>query len=254
VVRARDADRALEQLGLYLHENPVKPAPFDPRLGVYDGLICASLFGVTLLLIDILQRHQAFGLDWLRAGLSHAGLIQEGQWWRAVTALGLHADTVHLAGNLVFGLVFSFFAGRLLGWGLAWSGMLLAGALGNALNGFVQAAGHTSVGASTAVFATLGILAAYTWKRRGPRINRWAPLGSGVALLAYLGMGGERTDIFAHVAGFGSGCLFGFLFGVLETRALLAPWHKHTLGLAATLVFVLAWTLALGTGGAIVPR
>jgi len=113
----------------------------------------------------------------------------------------------------------------------------------------VQAPDHTSIGASTAVFATVGILAAYTWKRRRTRINRWVPLGGGVALLAFLGMGGEGTDVFAHVAGFGSGCVFGLVFGVLETRALLAAWHKHTLGLAAFLFFALAWTLALLAGG-----
>lgn len=249
VVQARDADRAQEQLRLYLYENWAKPPNIVPRFGVYDGLVCASLYGVTILLIDILQRNQAFALDWWRAGMSNAGLIQAGAWWRAVTALGLHADTVHLAGNLGFGLVFGFLAGQLLGWGLAWSGMLLAGALGNALNAFVQPAGHTSVGASTAVFATLGILAACSWTRRKTQINRWAPLGGGVALLAFLGMGGERTDIFAHVTGFASGCLFGLVFGVLETRALLAPWHRHILGLAATLFFVLAWTLALQAHG-----
>jgi len=249
VVHARDADRAREQLRLYLHENRAKPSRFDPRLGVHDGLVCACLYGVTILLIYMLQRDQAFSLDWWRAGMSHAGLIREGEWWRAVTALGLHADTVHLAGNLVFGLVFGFLAGELLGWGLAWSGMLLAGALGNALNAFVQAPSHTSIGASTAVFATLGILAAYTWNRRRTQVNRWVPLGGGVALLAFLGMGGERTDIFAHFAGFGSGCLFGLVFGVLETRSLLVAWHKHTLGLAASLFFALAWTLALLASG-----
>jgi membrane associated rhomboid family serine protease len=245
MVQARDADRAREQLRLYLHENRARQPRFGPRLGVNDGLACACLYGVTILLMDILQRDQAFSLDWWRAGMSHAGLIREGEWWRAVTALTLHADTVHLAGNLVFGLVFGFLAGDLLGWGLAWSGILLAGALGNALNAFVQASGHTSIGASTAVFATLGILAAYTWIRRRTQINRWVPLGGGVALLAFLGMGGERTDIFAHFAGFGSGCLFGFVFGVLETRSLLAEWHKHTLGLAASLFLALAWTLGL---------
>jgi membrane associated rhomboid family serine protease len=249
VVHARDADRAREQLRLYLQENRSSPPRFDPRLRVHDGLACACLYGVTILLIYILQREQPFSLDWWRAGMSHAGLIREGEWWRAVTALGLHADTVHLAGNLVFGLVFSFLAGELLGWGLAWSGMLLAGALGNALNAFVQAPSHTSIGASTAVFATLGILAAYTWKRRRTQVNRWVPLGGGLALLAFLGMGGERTDIFAHFAGFGSGCLFGIVFGVLETRSLLAAWHKHTLGLAASLFFALAWTLALLASG-----
>ena len=245
VNRARILAPSREHLALHLHANRARPPRFDPRLRVHDGLACACLYGVTILLIYILQRDQAFSLDWWRAGMSHAGLIREGEWWRAVTALSLHADTVHLAGNLVFGLVFGFLAGQLLGWGLAWSGMLLAGALGNALNAFVQAPGHTSIGASTAVFATLGILAAYTWKRRRTQINRWVPLGGGVALLAFLGMGGERTDIFAHFAGFGSGCLFGLVFWVLETRSLLAAWHKHTLGLAASLFFALAWTLAL---------
>ncbi len=245
VVHVRDGARAREQLRLYLHENRARPPRVDPRLGVHDGLTCACLYGVTILLMGILQRDQAFSLDWWRAGMSHAGLIREGEWWRAVTALSLHADSVHLAGNLVFGLAFGFLAGELLGWGLAWFGMLLAGSLGNALNALVQAPGHTSIGASTAVFATLGILAAYTWKRRRTRINRWVPLGGGVALLAFIGMGGERTDIFAHFAGFGSGCLFGLAFWVLETRSLLAAWHKHTLGLAAFLFFALAWTLAL---------
>jgi membrane associated rhomboid family serine protease len=162
-----------------------------------------------------------------------------------VTALSLHADSVHLVGNLVFGLGFGYLAGELLGWGLAWSGMLLAGALGNVLNAFVQAPSHTSVGASTAVFATLGILAAYTWNRRRSQINRWAPLGGGIALLAFIGVGGERTDIFAHFAGFGSGCLFGLVFGVLETRSPLSARQTHALGLAASLFFALAWTLAL---------
>ena len=249
VVQVRDEDRAREQLRLYRYENRAWPPRWDPHLGVHDGLASACLYGVTILLIDILQRDHAFSLDWLRAGMSHAGLIGEGEWWRTVTALGLHGDSVHLAGNLLFGLAFGFLAGGLLGWGLAWSGMVLAGSIGNALNAFVQAPDHISIGASTAVFATLGILATYTWKQRQAQINHLVPLGGGIALLAFIGMGGERTDIFAHFAGFGSGCLFGLVFWVLETRSLLAAWHKHTLGFATSLFFALAWTLALRAGG-----
>jgi membrane associated rhomboid family serine protease len=244
-VRARDLDRAHEQLRLYRREHRAWPPRLDPRLAVDDGLACAGLYGVTMLLTDILRENRAFGLDWWGAGLSHAGLIGDGEWWRVVTALTLHADALHLAGNLLFGLAFGFFAGGMLGWGLAWSGMLLAGALGNTLTALARAPAHTSVGASTAVFATVGILAVYAWNRRRARINRWTPLGGGVALLAFLGTQGERTDILAHVAGFGAGCLFGLAFAMLETRALLAAWHKHTLGLAALLFLALAWTQAL---------
>ena len=227
-VRARDAGHARRQIELYAAENPERDRPprFDPRHRVADGLNCASLYGVTILLLDLAQRHRAFGLDWWEAGYSQAGLIRAGEWWRAFTALGLHADPLHLAGNLLYGLVFGFLAGQQLGWGFAWSGLLLAGALGNGLNAFIQSPAHSSVGASTAVFATLGMLAVANWIRRAPGLGRWVPLGAGLALLAFLGMGGQNTDIFAHVAGFLAGCLTGGLFGLAERRVAIKARHQ----------------------------
>lgn len=245
VVAPRDAERAREQIALYRHENPPRPARFEPRRKVADGLVCASLYGTAILIVDLLQDHQAFAVDWLEAGRAQARLIGEGQWWRTVTALSLHADSLHLAGNLVFGLVFGFLAGQLLGWGLAWSAMLLGGALGNALNAVFQAPTHTSVGASTAVFAAVGILAFYAWKRRESPVNRWVPLGGGIALLAFLGMGGERTDIVAHLTGFLSGGLLGFLFASLNHRLAVLVRHQTALGLAALALFAAAWLAAL---------
>jgi len=245
LVGAADAGYAREQLRLYGQERRARQPRLDTRLRVNDGLVCASLYGLTILLFDMLERSGAFGLDWWRAGMSQAGLVRAGEWWRVMTALTLHADAIHLAGNLVFGLMFGFLAGGTLSWGLGWAGILLAGALGNLLNALLQAPGHSSIGASTAVFAAVGILAAHAWKRRGPRINRWAPLGGGVALLAFIGMGGERTDVLAHLTGLGAGCLFGLGFAALEVRAPLVAWHKHAIGIAVTLLLALAWALAL---------
>lgn len=245
LVEVGEAGPAREQLRLYWREGRARQPRFDARLRVNDGLICASLYGLTILLFDMLDRGRAFALDWWQAGMSQAGLVRAGEWWRVLTALTLHADVSHLGGNMVFGLIFGFLVGGTLGWGLGWAGIVLAGALGNLLNALLQAPGHMSIGASTAVFAAVGILAAHAWKRRGPRINRWAPLGGGVALLAFIGMGGERTDVLAHLTGLGAGCLFGLAFAALEARALLAAWHKHALGIAATLLLALAWTLAL---------
>jgi membrane associated rhomboid family serine protease len=249
VVRFEDAERAREQLALYRHENPARPARFEPRRKVADGLICAALYGTAILTVDILQDHQVFAFDWLQEGRAQARLIGQGEWWRTVTALSLHADSVHLAGNLVFGLVFGFLAGQLLGWGLAWAAMLLGGTLGNAINALVQAPTHTSVGASTAVFAAVGILAFYAWRRRESPVNRWVPLGGGIALLAFLGMGGERTDIAAHLTGFGSGGLLGALFASLNHRLAFLVRHQTALGLAALALLAAAWTAAfLGQG------
>ena len=72
--------------------------------------------------------HQLFGFDWEAAGAGQAGLTVAGQWWRAVTALGLHGDLGHIGSNLVAGSLFGFFLAEILGSGLAWLLILLAGA------------------------------------------------------------------------------------------------------------------------------
>lgn len=181
-----------------------------------------------------------------RALFCHAALPQ---WWRAVTALSLHVDLSHLLANIVIGGLIGLFAGQLLGSGLAWVSILIVGAAGNLLNAWIRQPGHTSVGASTAVFAALGIVAAYVWKQRrhrqASRLARRAPLVGGVVLLGYLGAGGVRTDVLAHVTGFLSGVLPGALYGKLGDRVVLAAGVQFLLGMGALAVLALAWTLAL---------
>lgn len=246
-VYMRDASRARKQVHLYVQENKNRPKKFNPTLKVQDGITCAWIYAVVILAVYILQRDQLFAVDWLQVGLSHAASIRDGEWWRAATALGLHVDTAHLISNLFFGLLFVFLAGELLGWGFAISGIVFGGALGNLINAYAQNPSHTSIGASTSLFAAVGLLAAYTWSRGGRRMKRWVPLAGGVAVLAFMGMGGEKTDIFAHVTGFASGCLFGFLFGTLDARKAFTERHKGYLGIGAAVFFVFAWAVALSS-------
>ncbi len=119
---------------------------------------------------------------------------------------------------------------QLLGQGLAWLAILLAGALGNALAALLRAPDHTAIGASTAVFAALGIVSAYTrqrrWLERHLGLRRLAPLGAGVLLLAYLGFGGERTDVGAHVMGFAVGLAVGWALARWFDRVPRGPWAQ----------------------------
>ena len=61
-------------------------------------------------------------------------------------------------------------------------------------------------------------------------------------------MGGERTDIFAHVTGFAAGCAFGFTFATLEHYVNLTASNRRALGIMATVFFVFAWFLAIHNG------
>ena len=108
-----------------------------------------------------------------------AGPTRAGEFWRAVTALTLHLDVGHLLANLGFGIVFGLLAGQLLGAGRRVGHGARRGGAANLLNAFIQPATHSSVGASTAVFATLGLLAAYAWRRRArPGRSLGLPLGT----------------------------------------------------------------------------
>ena len=87
-----------------------------------------------------------------------------GEWWRAVTALTLHLDQAHLLGNLLFGVAIGFLAGRAFGPGIAWASILAAAAVANYADMLISPSTHRAVGASTAVFAALGLLVGFAWR------------------------------------------------------------------------------------------
>lgn len=196
-------------------------------------------------------RREAFSVDWAEIGAARAGLILDGAWWRTITALSLHVDLEHLVGNLVFGVVAGVLAAQLLGPGLAWLAIVASGALGNALTAFIylQSPEHTAIGASTAVFGAVGLLSGYTQRaetgswRRG--LRRWSPVAAGALLLVFIGLGGERTDVWTHVAGLFAGVVMGLALAGASRRAISEPRGQWLCGGLACGLFALAWLLAL---------
>jgi membrane associated rhomboid family serine protease len=247
-VPAVDAQRALAELEAYAAERRLKRArrlavPFG---GAGGG---AVVYGAILLAVAYCNGASWGGVDWLAAGALESGAEARGQWWRTVTALCLHLDPVHLAGNLLFGSVAGTLCGRLWGPGVAWLSILTAAVLANAVEMAVAPAGERSVGASTAVFAALGLLAGYAWRRQLPLAERWlyrvSPLIAGASLLALLGAGSEHVDVLGHalgfVAGLGGGCGFAWA-GVPRSRASRVQVASGTL---AVVLVTGAWVLAL---------
>ena len=251
-VAPSDTDRARQELASYARENR-RSRSSPPMRALLEGLDGALAYCAVLLFLYGASRRQAFSQDWWSAGAAQAGLIVDGEWWRTVTALGLHADLGHLASNLAFGSLLGLLLTQLLGAGLAWLAILLAGAMGNALNALLHPPAHTAIGASTAVFAALGVLTALTWRHRaplwryGPR--RWLPLAAGVMLLAYMGVGGERTDIGGHFAGFAMGVVSGVGLAYAGQRVPQGTNAQRAFGATALALFALAWLLALRAHG-----
>lgn len=207
------------------------------------------VYGSMLLGLHGIQASQWQGVDWTRAGATGGRWISRGEWWRAFTALTLHADVPHVVGNAALGGLFVALLARASGTGVAWLTFVLAGGLGNYVNAWVRGPYRSSIGASTAVFGVLGALVAWQFmvqreSTRRDRIRRWAPIVFGVTLLAYLGSGDETTDVLSHLFGFLAGALLGVLDGhFLARRRVGTSWQRTALGTALGLL-VVAWALA----------
>ena len=185
---------------------------------------------------------------WEACGKLNVAAVRAGEWWRTATALTLHADSLHLFSNVVFGTPFFLLLSRRLGLGLALASTLAAGILGNAMNVFYRSPGYDSLGFSTAMFGTVGLLCADIAIRSSMRgARRLAlPLAAGLALLALLGTEGSNVDYAAHVFGLLSGFLIGLAVSFILHRFGHLPFHLETvLGLAAPLFLLICWDLAL---------
>ncbi len=251
-VAEADAARARAELAAYLEENPPPAPPAPPPRIVGRGLPGAVIYTLVLLLAWRLQSSLAGGYDWTSLGRVDGRAILDGQWWRALTALTLHGDFGHLTANLFFGVVFGGLAARYLGTGSAWLAIVAAGGLGNLVNAWLHGPAHRSLGASTAVFAALGLLGAYvaTHRRRGGArrwAERWGALIAAGAILAYTGSGGERTDVGAHLTGFAGGALFGWGLARAGRSGSRPGGFQAACGLAALGALAGAWALALVT-------
>jgi len=166
-----------------------------------------------------------------------------------LTALTLHGDLPHLLSNLAFGALFGYPAARLFGPGIAWLLILLGGGIAYGADALLHPPNHYLLGASTAVFTALGLVAAYGWRRHlrnwAPWMRRSAPLIGGIALLAFTGTGGENTDVLAHLAGFVVGTGIGALCARLPMPLPGRNGLQWAAGLTAIALLASAWGLAL---------
>ena len=176
--------------------------------------------------------HEAQRNLWLDWGALSGGLGAPAAWWAALrdgsalrlfTALFLHADGAHLAGNLVFLMIFGLAAERSLG---PWRFLLLF-LLGGAVSNLaavisVGTPDRVIVGASGAVSAVIG---AYLALFPGAKLGVVLPLGLFLEFVKapaslLIGLWAVLQVVFAYIGpAFGavawSAHIAGFLFGVV---------------------------------------
>lgn len=186
----------------------------------------------------------------VRGGAIVRGLVEDGEWWRLVSAMFVHVGGLHLIVNVI-GL---WFLGRLtealFGAWRALAVFALAGLAGSAAS-FLASPASISAGASGGMFGLLGaLLVELTWQRRHHQAawtrGVWGPLA--VVAVAQLAIGFlyPVTDQWAHGGGLAAGALAGIAFSPH------GRWQRATLHVAR--VIVLAFAVLVGIAGVMVAR
>ncbi|MCP4004793.1 MAG: rhomboid family intramembrane serine protease [bacterium] len=240
-----DVERASWALDSYDRENAERARP-QPKLVEHGPSNAGFITALGLVLFHILVNET--GPTWYEEGRAHSFLILSGEVWRVVTALTLHSGLPHLLGNTASCVIFVTALCRWIGPGPGLSLTLTSGALGNWINAWAQSGPHVSVGASTALFGSIGVLSgmAFVYRRELPlrRGRAWIPLAGGLGLLAMLGTGGENTDVSAHLFGLASGSALGIAWGYGVPKIVAAP-GQAALGIGSLAVLSLCWFIAL---------
>jgi rhomboid protease GluP len=245
LVDPADVTRSVRILQVYHRENRHWLRYFQPppeALGFHPGVV---LWAICLILI---HAWQAATPELRDRGVCDTALLLQGEVWRLMTAVSLHADLRHLMGNLVFGFLLLGIAMGRFGAGWTLLAALLGGVAGNVVSAAAHGLGHRLLGASGMVMAALGLLAAGSISSHTGHLplRNWLVRGLLASLLLFVLLGLDPTsDVIAHAAGFATGLALG-----IPLRAMPDTWRTNRLAnqltaLVTFLSLLAAWAAAL---------
>jgi rhomboid protease GluP len=240
-------DRALELIEQYIDENPHIPIPDSQETETYHNTFTGIRASLILMACSIAVNMSGNADKIVREYGASAYDILHGEFYRTVTALMLHSGYPHLAGNMAGIAIFGTAVCSVTGAGVGWLMILLTGILGNLANAVLYRYGHISIGASTAVFGAIGIMAAYQLSKKikiaGQRMKAWLPFAGGLALLGLLGSS-KHSDLTAHLFGFIAGICLGLLYALYLCYLLEKKHQIYCMGVTIGTV-VLSWARVL---------
>lgn len=132
-------------------------------------------------------------------------VIYEGWYWQLFTAMFIHADIVHLFGNMFFLLVFGLRAEDLFSIPEYFLIYVLSGLVGNVLT-LLLGPSTISVGASGAIFGMFGACTIYVRRTIGQSIITALVYSFFLLMIS----SGPNVNFLAHLGGLVAGLLIGY--------------------------------------------
>jgi membrane associated rhomboid family serine protease len=198
----------------------------QPRLIVTPAIL-AIIVAIFVVMVAVSGEVAFSSSTLVRWGAQFGPAVADGQWWRLLSAMWLHAHPLHLALNAIFLWRFGDYVERLLGPVVFLIVYVLAGVVASAVS--LQFHG-LSVGASGAIFGLVGVLLTVAMTSRGSgglgeMVAELRPnLISIVVANLFLGFLMQGVDNAAHIGGLAGGLALGWLVGRHSLDATPSPW------------------------------
>lgn len=145
-------------------------------------------------------------------GASINSLIGNGEWWRVVSSIFIHAGFLHVLFNMFSLFLFGPELEKIAGKARFLTIYLLAGIFGNVLTFMTQPGIYTSVGASGAIYGVFGAFAALVYYTRHtmPQLKQIImPIIIISVILTFLQPG---INIMGHLGGLATGFIIGLVY------------------------------------------
>ena len=185
-------------------------------------------------------------------GAKYNQAIQEGQYWRFVTPVFLHANILHVGLNMLNLIVLGVFVERIFGH-LRFLLIYLVTGVISIVASFYFMPQEISVGASGAIFGLVGAYSLFVFIHRRAFQRGGIPALSWLVLIIGINLGVglfiPNVDNYAHVGGFLSGCILGWFFApfyvlryeegktvLIDVHSLNRRWPLALLTIAVTIL------------------
>ena len=155
-------------------------------------------------------------------GIHYNDAVLEGEWWRLITSIFLHADFSHLLGNMLMLCYLSSILNNFYSDLEYWIVYMTSGLAGSLLTLLFMDGATRSLGASGAIMGLGGVLIYRMFFGKSARAFRYAGSYFIIAFMViynlFYGLFAENVNNYAHFSGFLTGFFLAMLFEKLRQR------------------------------------